>query len=579
MATAFKLAAVLTIAWLGFSASACGRARVAQVARLADQAAIAGSPAECRTCNADMSGAAGTPQPATTTTPPSTSPANTPATVSQPSVQPIAAASRDAGAPPGPSTPATPGAPGIGDEYFPDYGNGGYDVSHYDLQLRYTPTEDRLSGTATISLTPSTTLSRFNLDFLLDVSEVTVGGVKVEHAREGAHELVITPARPLPARQSVDVIVKYAGVPSEARVQGLRARPWWRTRDGAIGAGAPENAWWWYPSNDHPSDKATYTIAVTVPDGLTAISNGVQHPPPTAAEPGWTTWSWHSQSPQQTYVTLLVIGEYELVESKTPKGIPVTLAYTKRANTQNARASVDRTAEIVAWEESVFGPYPFEALGGVVSPSDGITYALETQTRPIYPINYFGSRTMGNTVLAHELAHQWFGDATAIARWRDVWLSEGFATYTEWLWSESQGLQTAQQIFDAAYARYAPGDAFWQIVVGDPGKERIFDQAVYQRGAMTLHQLRTTIGDDEFFEILRTWCSMRRFGNGSLEDFKALASAISGQDLDALFTTWLFTPGRPKLESAVRVSALELPALQTQTWHRPLRSPQQPASK
>ncbi len=180
-----------------------------------------------------------------------------------------------------------------------------------------------------------------------------------------------------------------------------------------------------------------------------------------------------------------------------------------------------------------------------MAPSDGINYALETQTRPIYPISYFRSLAAGSSVVVHENAHQWFGDSAAVANWRDVWLSEGFATYAEWLWSEAQGEGTAQEIFDTSYAANGAGDSFWQVVIGDPGKDRVFDYAVYSRGAMTLHQLRLAVGDEKFFEILRTWVETRRHGNGSIDDFRALAGKISNQNLDALFEAWLFTAGPP----------------------------------
>src|SRR5262249_12337218 len=152
-----------------------------------------------------------------------------------------------------------------------------------------------------------------------------------------------------------DVVVKYDDVPSRVHASGTRRSGWWRTSDGAIGAGAPENAWWWFPSNDHPLDKATYDVSVTVPEGLTAISNGLQSAPPTAASQGWVTWSWRSSKPQQTYVALLAVGQFELVESKTKQGVPLSYAYPKNIDTQAARSSLSRTEQIVTWEASLFG--------------------------------------------------------------------------------------------------------------------------------------------------------------------------------------------------------------------------------
>jgi aminopeptidase N len=496
-------------------------------------------------------------------------------------MQPATAGGASGAADVGPQLPAQPGEAGLGDEDFADYGNSGYDVGHYDIKIRYTPGEDKIEGVTTITLTPNIHLSRFNLDFVLAVSDVTVDGSKAMFAKEGHHELVITPAASLPAGRPVDVVVKYADVPGKVRVTNVQLGGWWPTRDGVIAAGAPESAWWWFPNNDHPSDKATHAVTVTVPDNLVAISNGVQVMPPMAAETGFKTWSWVSMKPQQSNVTLLAIGDFEVTESKTASGLPVTLAYSKRSNSANARASLDKTVEIVAWEESVFGPYPFEAVGGVLSPSDGINYAMEMQTRPTYPLSYFAAGGGGDSVIAHENAHQWFGNATAVKHWRDVWLSEGFATYAEWLYSEQQGNGTAQELFDAAYARAGASDPFWQVVVGDPGRQKVFDQAVYNRGAMTLQQVRVAVGDAKFFEILKMWSDTHRYGNATIEDFIALCEMASGKQLQDLFKAWLFTAGKPQLTGAQAARAQSASALPvprswsaiaaTQRMHRPLR--------
>jgi hypothetical protein len=166
----------------------------------------------------------------------------------------------------------SPGAPGIGDPYYPAYGNGGYDVSHYDLRLKYQPATDQLEGTATILARTTQDLSRFNLDFLLDVSEVRVNGTKAAFATSGEHELEITPKTPLAKGTAITVVVRYSGVPSSQQAYGFTS--WHRTPDGGVGANEPEAAWWWFPSNDHPLDKATYDVSVQVPDGTQAISNG-----------------------------------------------------------------------------------------------------------------------------------------------------------------------------------------------------------------------------------------------------------------------------------------------------------------
>ncbi len=467
-----------------------------------------------------------------------------------------------AGAPPALAQPShrvkagpQAGGPGIGDVYYPDYGNSGYDVSHYDIRLRYFPDTDRLTGITTILARATADLSSFNLDFLLDVASVRVNGWAAGFARSGVHELVVTPARPVSAGQSLTVVVQYSGVPSSVSAYGFTS--WKRTADGALAVNEPEVAWWWFPSNDHPLDKATFDVSVSVPTGVEVISNGVQPRPPIDELLGWTRWIWRSVRPQATYLAFMAIGQYDIVTDTAPNGQPVINAYSQQLPADladAARSSIERTAEIIDWESGIFGPYPFEAQGGVAGPPDGISFALEDQTRPVYGPGFWrrGSNTY---VVVHENAHQWFGDSVSVGQWRDIWLNEGFASYAEWLWSELQGEGTAQEVADFVYASHPADDAFWQVLPGDPGAADLFHDSVYDRGALTLHQLRLAVGDDAFFTILRRWAASQQYGNGSTDEFIALAERVSGQDLTDLFTTWLFTRGRPALPTAMRASA------------------------
>lgn len=205
------------------------------------------------------------------------------------------------------------------------------------------------------------------------------------------------------------------------------------------------------------------------------------------------------------------------------------------------RASLKRQPEIIRFLESRFGRYPFSTAGGVVDDED-TGFALETQTRPVYSPGFweFGS---GDDVVVHEIAHQWYGDHVAVARWRNIWLNEGFATYAEWLWRAEEGIETEQEAFDFFYNEIPLNDPFWSLRIGNPGPNHLFDGPVYVRGAMTLHALRSKIGDDAFFRVLRTWASDE--GNGTTGQFIRLAEQVSGRQLDPLFRAWLFTSGRP----------------------------------
>jgi aminopeptidase N len=462
---------------------------------------------------------------------------------------------------------AGPGSPGIGDPYYPDYGNGGYDVGHYDIRLRYWPSTDQLTGTTTILATATQDLTSFDLDFVLDVSSVRVNNRPASYARQGDHELVVTPARTLHAGDAMTVVVVYSGIPSSVQAEGFTA--WVHLPDGALAEGEPEIAWWWFPSNDHPRDKATFDISVLVPDGTSVLSNGLLT---RRAQPellGWSRWSYREVWPMATYLAFVDIGQYDVHVDTSASGQPIITAYSLAlgvAEGNAARADVERTDEVVDWESGLFGPYPFEARGGVVVPSRTLFFALENQTRPVYD-GLFWARGDAMYVVVHENAHEWFGDSVSVYNWADIWLNEGFASYAEWLWSQSQGEGTAQELFDFTYAQHPADDPFWQVTIGDPGVAHEFDTPVYDRGAMALHALRLAVGDDAFFTILRTWAAQHAHGNGTVAQFEALAQAISGQDLGALFTAWLFTPSRPDLGASGSPAAAVAPH-QPASWTR-----------
>ncbi|WP_406207524.1 M1 family metallopeptidase [Kitasatospora sp. NBC_01560] len=447
---------------------------------------------------------------------------------------------------PASAAPFAPGAAGIGDPYYPTAGNGGYDVSHYDIRLKYQPATDELEGTATILATTTQDLSRFNLDFALSVKEVLVNGRTAKFAATGESELEITPARPLAKGSPVTVVVRYADKPGKVERGGYSA--WLRTPDGGVAANEPEGAAWWYPSNDHPTDKATFDVSVLVPDGTQAISNGILTGQ--SSQAGWTRYNWRQTKPQATYLATLAIGRFDLRTDTTPGGLPVVTAYSKDLgdNDGAARASVERTGELVDWLSGYFGPYPFDSIGGYV-PNVPTGYALETQTQIFYSPAQF-SRGSNTSTVVHELAHQWYGDSVSVQRWSDIWLNEGFARYSQWLWSEHEDEGTAQELADYVYASYPADNAFWTVEPGDPGADHQFSGAVYDRGAVAVQALRNTVGDEAFFRILKGWPTERKFGNAAIQQFQAYAEKISGKPLAELFNTWLFTASKPPLNSA-----------------------------
>jgi aminopeptidase N len=344
--------------------------------------------------------------------------------------------------------------------------------------------------------------------------------------------------------------VQYSGTPGSVRAEGIT--PWVHRPDGALAEGEPEIAWWWFPSDDHPRDKATFDLSVLVPDGTSVLSNGLLTLRARPELPGWSRWNWREAIPMATYLAFMDIGNYDIHTDTTDTGQPIVTAYSadlSAAVGATARSDVERTSEVVDWESGYFGPYPFDARGGVVTASNTLGYALENQSRPVYD-GVFWARGDAMYVVVHENAHEWYGDSVSVHNWRDIWLNEGFASYAEWLWSAAQGEGTTQELFDFTYARHPADDPFWQVTIGDPGVAHLFDDPVYDRGAMALQALRLAVGDDAFFSILRKWAAQHEYADGSVQQFEGLAERVSGQDLGALFTAWLFTPSRPALPTS-----------------------------
>jgi aminopeptidase N len=439
------------------------------------------------------------------------------------------------------ATPA-PGAPGVGDPYYPNDGNGGYDVSHYNIRLTYNPATDLLSGTTTILATATQDLSSFDLDFLLPINSIRVDNFVARTRNTAVGEVVVTPQQTIAKGSNLTVVVQYEGKPSTVKdANGFTA--WKRTPNGALAVDEPDIAPWWYPSNNHPTDKATFDVSVAVPNGTQVISNGT-FAGTTQQINNWTRWNWRSSKPQATYLTFIAVGHYEIRTATAPNGQPVITAYNNDlgANADSARASIERTPEIIEFYSGIFGDYPFEAQGGVVVTGTG--FALENQTRPMYDTGYF-SRGANTAVVSEILAYQWFGDSVSVHSWRDIWLNAGFGIYGSYLWAEHNGEGSLDEIAQYYYDLHPADDKFWQFTLASPGTEHVFDNSIFDRSGLALHALRNKIGDDAFFALLKTWAAEHKYGDATIEQFIALSEKVSGQSLHDFYQTWLFSPGKP----------------------------------
>jgi aminopeptidase N len=536
---------------------------------------------------------------------------------------------------------AQAGADGIGDPYFPQMGNSGYDALHYTIDLNVDMEAQTIDAVTTIDALATIDLSRFNLNFVgLDITDLTVNGTEASFERE-AQELIITPAEPLPAGETFTVEIAYNGTPGGAE-EGLGFfQGGWRFYDGGvIVAGEPYSASSWYPVNNHPRDKATYTYEITVDDDFVTAANGVLIE--TIEEGGSITTVWEMDDPMASYLTTVAISDFIILTDESDGGVPIRDYFDSDVG-PGTIDDFERTPEMMDFFEEVFGPYPFDVYGVVVHDIP-LGFALETQT-----LSTFGSAFTSERVAAHELAHQWFGNSVSLERWQDIWLNEGFATYAEVLWIEHaygeeaaadslinryEGMAalnqptifsklelsavieqlpigeeapiTQEQVNDALQLLFADAldetelaeltvglpeeistPEFLEIIaavparsvtltteeieqllltfglediaaqvssdliIGAPPANSLFNGQVYQRGALALHALRLEVGDEDFFDILRTYTERYHDSSARIEDFIRLAEEVSGEELNGLFDAWLYKtalPDIPELE-------------------------------
>jgi len=489
---------------------------------------------------------------------------------------------------PGPGPDPTPdppvfsaGARTLGDPILPQLGNGGYDATKYDIGLDFDPTANAFdSAVTTMTARATQNLSEFSLDFQdLAVQEVLVNGQPAGFSQVDATpdlssdpshsqpmKLVVTPQTGITSGSPFTVQVDYSGAEPEvftdpdSSIEGwIPATP--TAPNSFFVVGEPIGSQAWFPSNNHPSNKAAFDTEITVPTGDTAFGAGeLAGGAAVDNGDGTSTWRWSEDDPTATYLVTASNGDFDyaeeaVTETLTGRTLPIYNAVDSTANVAEKAtiaARLGRTGEMMNFLADRYGPYPFDSNGALVDRTQGIGYALEVQGKSHYP-----SLNPGESTILHEISHQWFGNSATLERWNDIWFNEGWAQLSEWLWNSTPGSTTPEpppeQQFDTEYADPTND---WSVApaVLDNDPALLFSEfPTYTRGAMTIQGYREIVGDAGFRDLARRLQGEFAYGNVTTREFIAVAldeSGLTGADrtlLSDYFEQWLYGTTKPTI--------------------------------
>ncbi|WP_329378519.1 M1 family metallopeptidase [Streptomyces sp. NBC_01351] len=450
---------------------------------------------------------------------------------------------------------------GIGDRLFPELGNPGYDVLSYDLSFTYKDNKSPLDAVTVIEARALRPMELINLDFTHGkVSSVEVNGEPARFETAG-EDLVLTPARPIARNVPLHITVRHTSDP-----RGRGDGGWVPTEDGLAMANQADAAHRVFPCNDHPADKAYFTFRITAPAGLTAVANGVPGALPAPRAAGGTTWTYRTLHPMATELAQVSVGKSAVVHGTGPHGLPLR-DVVPAADRERLAPWLKKTAGQVAWMEERVGRYPFENYGILIARAN-TGFELETQTLSLFEHSLFSGEGYPEwyveSVMVHELAHQWFGDSVSPRTWSDLWLNEGHATWYEALYADGLGKYSLERRMREAYQRSDQ----WRAAGGPPAAPKaaapgekigLFRPVVYDGSALILYALRQEIGTAAFDRIQRRWVTEHRDSVAGTEDFVRLASQEAGRDLKAFLEPWLYgkttpaMPGHPEWSGAAPV--------------------------
>jgi len=432
-----------------------------------------------------------------------------------------------------------------------------FDVRYYGIDISVDPDSRTISGSVVMRAeSADMLLDNVILDLQGDLTVTGVSGNYVEHRHEmDENTLLIDLDRTYATGEQFELIVSYAGSP---RQEGFASFSWAQQLDGSMlisTLSEPYYARNWWPCKDIPEDKAdSVSMRITVPEGFTAVSNGVLCSVTDNAD-GTKTFHWHEKYPISTYLVSLAAAHYEYsveyFRYTETDSMPVEY-YITPYNVENAfslTSGLPETKQMLSVFSELFGQYPFadEKYAQVEFSWGG---GMEHQTATSLGIRYGGPSRF---LVAHELAHQWWGDLITCRNWNHLWLNEGFATYSEGLYLEAlYGYAMLKDYMQSIDMMRYSGKEFSGRVYRDDLENvyTLFDLTVYDKAAWVLHMLRGVVGDDTFFEILKAYAANQdtRYGTAVTDDFRAVCERVYGSGLDWFFDQWIYGYGRPFYE-------------------------------
>jgi aminopeptidase N len=447
------------------------------------------------------------------------------------------------------------GAARASDPFFPTYGSDALDVKHYDIALAIGEGPADLTGRAVLLIRAEKSLERFSLDLhALEVTSVTVRGRKAAFRQEN-DKLIVTPPKAIDDGQLFSVSIRYRGTAEPLQDPTLPDDPdatlGWRTfEDASHVVSEPIGASSWFPANDHPGDKATFTFALTVAEPYVAVANG--KPLGVRDLGSRRQFRYLMGRPMTTWLAAAHVNTFEVTTRRAKNGVPVRV-YASPDTTPEAVEGYMKARDMMPVFERWFGKYPYKTYASVTVDDPTLEYALETQTLSVFPSDWFSE-----DVVAHELAHQWFGNAVGVERWADLWLAEGFATYIEILWPNRNDPEGFAKSMAALYA-YVKKNNVGPAVVDKP--EDMFTARTYYRGALVLYALDREIGHKAMLDLMKAWAG-ERYGVRSTEDFIAFVVRETGDDdVEALLRDWIYGEDVPELKGVDAVAASDAAAM------------------